>query len=217
VQEGEVMLDACNTDWRKWNKRPEELKTAAILRSENEAKGASPVFACYQKDGSTYLVSTLTHFADTEKGSNSLTQILRQLGIPLDTSESLAAKDFFDAQGFLLKSKRSTAHTGELSFWLFSPRPLDDLLIEPNVPKVDITVHATNGARIWLNNKQLSDSGNDNQTQCNELPLQQGWNFFLIKTRTKGEPFSVRFQSLNRPEFMSLLKGSFSNPDGEQK
>jgi beta-galactosidase len=255
VLEGEVMLDACNTDWRKWNKRPEELKTAAILRSENEAKGASPVFVNYQKDGSTYLVSTLTHFANTEKGSNSLMQILRQLGIPFDTSKSFAAEDFLDAQGFLLKAKRSPAYTGDknrdfinketnaagkteamqtwnisfvngekafhnanegisyLSFWVFSPRPLDDLLIEPDVPKVDLTVNAISGARIWLNNKQVGDFSNDSQTQCKELPLQQGWNFFLIKTSTKGEPFSVRFQSLNRPEFMPLLKGSFSNPD----
>ena len=28
VEEGEVLLNACKTDWRKWNKRPEEIKTA---------------------------------------------------------------------------------------------------------------------------------------------------------------------------------------------
>ena len=32
VEEGEVLLNACKTDWRKWNKRPEEIKTARICK-----------------------------------------------------------------------------------------------------------------------------------------------------------------------------------------
>jgi beta-galactosidase len=34
VEEGEVLVEACRTDWRRWNKRAEEMKTASLLRSE---------------------------------------------------------------------------------------------------------------------------------------------------------------------------------------
>lgn len=256
VTEGEVLLNACNTNWRKWNKRPEELKTAATVRSENEAKGAAPVFVKYQDGNTTFYVSTLTHFANSEKGSKTLSKILKNAGVPFDPSKALTEGLFFDEQGYLLKAKRSPFYAGTkdrdflnrednvgnkkevlqmwgmfasndkgifknekegityLGFWVFSPRPLDDLLIEPNVPKVDLTVQAPGGAGIWLNNKKIGDFDASDKTFCRELPLQQGWNFFLIKTDTKSaDAYSVQFQSLNRPGFLSLLKGSFSNPD----
>lgn len=48
VEEGEVLLNACKTDWRAWNKRPEEIKTAGTIRSEYECTAATPVFVRYQ-------------------------------------------------------------------------------------------------------------------------------------------------------------------------
>ena len=254
VVEGEVLLSACNTNWRRWNKRPEEIKTAATFRSELEAKGANPVFVKYNQGRNSFYVSTLIHFANSEKGNKTLMQIIKNAGIPFDPSKSLTGEVFFDSQGFLLKAKRSPIYSGDknrdfinretnanrreatqmwnmfsannkgvfknekdgisyLGFWVFSPRPLDDLLIEPNVPKLDVEVNSPGGAKIWLNNKPVGDFSDSNKTFCKELPLQQGWNYFLIKTNTKDESYSVRFQSLNRPEFLSLLKGSFSNPD----
>lgn len=83
VEEGEVLLHACRTDWRKWNKRPEEIKTAGTLRSEYECTAATPVFVKYQGAGSAYYISTLTEFANSEKGYNTLTAILTNAGIPL--------------------------------------------------------------------------------------------------------------------------------------
>ena len=47
VEGGEVLLNACPTDWRLWNKRPEEIKTAGTLRSENECDSPLPVFVKY--------------------------------------------------------------------------------------------------------------------------------------------------------------------------
>lgn len=78
IDEGEVLLKACRTDWRKWNLRPEELKTAGLLRSENETTEALPVFV---KNGNIY-VSTLTDFTNSEKGFNTLAAILRNAGVP---------------------------------------------------------------------------------------------------------------------------------------
>lgn len=78
VDEGEVLLTACRTDWRRWNQRPEELKTAALLRSELETTQALPVWV---KNGNVY-VSTLTDFTNSAKGFRTLSQLLRNAGIP---------------------------------------------------------------------------------------------------------------------------------------
>lgn len=78
VEEGEILLNACRTDWRRWNQRPEELKTAGLLRSEQETTQALPVWV---KNGNIY-VSTLTDFADSEKGFHTLSLILHNAGIP---------------------------------------------------------------------------------------------------------------------------------------
>ncbi|GHT18358.1 beta-galactosidase [Bacteroidia bacterium] len=84
VKEGEVLLNACPTDWRKWNKRAEELKTAAVLRSENEtSKLPTAVFVKYPTAGSTCYVSTLDDFANTAKGYFTLEKILATAGIPV--------------------------------------------------------------------------------------------------------------------------------------
>jgi beta-galactosidase len=79
VNEGEILLNACRTDWRSWNLRPEELKTAGLLRSENECTVSLPVFV---KNGDVY-VSTLTNFTNTTKGFNTLSAILRNAGVKM--------------------------------------------------------------------------------------------------------------------------------------
>lgn len=84
VEEGEILLRACRTDWRKWNKRPEELKTAAVLRSENETVAPLPVFV---RNGNIY-VSTLLDFSGTEKGARTFAALLRNAGIPWDGAAS---------------------------------------------------------------------------------------------------------------------------------
>lgn len=77
VDEGEVLLRACRTDWRRWNFRPEELKTAGVLRSELETTQALPVMV---KQGRV-VVSTLTDFAASPRGFRALSRMLQNAGI----------------------------------------------------------------------------------------------------------------------------------------
>ena len=79
VEEGDVLLNACKTDWRKWNKRPEEIKTAGTIRSEYECTAATPVFVKCQQNASTFYLNTLTEFANSEKGFNTLSAIRNSL------------------------------------------------------------------------------------------------------------------------------------------
>lgn len=83
VQQGEVLLEACRTDWRKWNKRPEELKTAAVLRSENEC---TQPLAVIVKCGRWY-VSTMENFTGTAKGAATFGKMLFGAGIPFIHSQ----------------------------------------------------------------------------------------------------------------------------------
>ena len=218
VQEGNVLLNACNTDWRKWNKRPEELKTAAVLRSENEAKGAAPAFVKYQKGCSTYYVSTLTEFANSEKGFNTLAAILKNAGIPCEKSEIDSHDAFFMRDGqvqFPLSARERLVAEGDgytLNVWVFSPRPLDDLLIEPNMPKLTLYVDAWE-SDLLLNDKNIEAAHKTNRNSTyNELPLLQGWNKITLKVG-KGDKdrFAASFRCENNKEFLPKLKVSFVN------
>jgi len=193
IVEGDVLLNACNTDWKRWNRRPEEIKTGSVIRSEREKKGANPVFAKYQQGSTSYFISTLTHFANSDRGSKALTQILKNAGIPYDTTKALVGDITLDADGYLSKSLKD--------FWIWSPRALDDLLIEPNMPKLDVIISPSAGAKIRLNN-QLLDG-------WKELPLKQGWNHFVIEVNGNH---TVQFQCLNKNDFLPQLKASVYNP-----
>ncbi len=59
INHGKVLLSACNTDWSKWNNRPEYLKTASVYRSECEKKayGAAIVKLKDKGTGSIYVTS----------------------------------------------------------------------------------------------------------------------------------------------------------------
>ncbi len=211
VNEGNILLNACNTDWRKWNKRPEELKTAAVLRSENEAKGAAPAFVKYQKGCSAFYVSTLTDFANSEKGFNVLAHILKQAGIPHEKPEVNTADVFFLRDGVLqfpasIKDKfEKDGDSYSVNLWVFSPRPLDDLLIEPNMPKLSLFVESRISS-LLINGKNFDavDKKNPNAIY-NELPLLQGWNKIVLKIgQDDKDRFNAYFKCDNKPDFLPL-------------
>ena len=92
VEEGEVLLEACRTDWRRWNKRPEEMKTASVLRSGYECTAALPVMV---RNG-RLLLSTLDDFLGSEKGYNTLHTLLGHAGVPMRPVEAGSFEAFDD-------------------------------------------------------------------------------------------------------------------------
>lgn len=203
VNEGDVLLNACNTNWRKWNKRPEELKTAAVLRSESEAKGPDPVFVQYRQGCSTYYVNTLNRFTSSEKGYNTLEKILSQAGVPSEgekISETLIDRDGNVKITALFEKRQNNKTTYSFSVWC--PRPLDDLLIEPDMPKLDLEVNPETNCEFSLNGKK--------QTSYRTLPLKQGWNQFVITIPSNEKMTKIRFKCGNNAGFISQLKTTFS-------
>ncbi|MDR1784100.1 MAG: glycoside hydrolase family 2 [Dysgonamonadaceae bacterium] len=199
VNEGEVLLNACKTNWRRWNKRAEELKTASVLRSEYETKGSPAVFVRYPSGLSTFYVSALDNFTSSEKGYNTLRKILINAGIA--TSDGSKNESLLEADGkvkldkLLMNLEDGRRH---YKLWVYSPRPLDDLLLEPDMPK--LAVEAVPQANISLNGKRLNS--------LNELPLKQGWNQFDFVMGGNTGNNSVRFICENHPEFLKQLQTS---------
>ncbi|KAA6300674.1 MAG: Beta-glucuronidase [Candidatus Ordinivivax streblomastigis] len=218
VDEGDILLNACNTDWRKWNKRPEELKTAATVRSEREQKGAAPTFVNYQN----YYVSTLTEFANSEKGYNTLASILKQAGIPCRQTEANSADIFFLRDGNMqfpanTKDKfRKEADEYVVDCWVFSPRPLDDLLIEPNMPKLTLYINTWQSA-LLLNDKPYEAINKTNRNSTyKDLPLLQGWNKVTLRIGLEDKNrFNANFTCENNAIFLDQLKVSFTNPEAK--
>jgi beta-galactosidase len=205
VTEGEVLLNACRTDWRKWNKRAEEIKTAALLRSENETKGPDAVFVKYPTRKSTFYVSTIDNFTTTEKGYNTLTKILYSAGIP--TEGKTLSESLIDSTGIVNLSNLFVSRQDNkknYSLWLWSPRPLDDLLIEPDMPQLDIVLASSN-EEIKLNGAKLDS--------YKTAPLKQGWNQVVISVPDNARLSEIQFICGNNADFVKQLQTSLQNPN----
>lgn len=105
-----------------------------------------------------------------------------------------------------------------LSFWVSSPRNLDDLLIEPNIPVVGMEVAADDAVQVWLNGKlvlQNIRSGpiDGGKAKVEALKLHQGWNHFLIKViqGTGGWQFTGRL-ICNQPDFIADMESALEKP-----
>lgn len=100
-----------------------------------------------------------------------------------------------------------------LSFWVSSPRDLSDLLIEPNIPIVDLQVLADDAAQVWLNGQSIINTTNGGNAKAAALKLHQGWNHFLVKVVQGGGGwnFSGRF-TCNQPDFLADLESALEKP-----
>ena len=106
-----------------------------------------------------------------------------------------------------------------MSFWISSPRALDDLLIEPNIPIVNLEAAADDAFQIWLNGNlvvQKIRTGpiDGGKAVAEALKLHQGWNHILIKVlQGAGQwQFSGRLTSANQPDFIADLESALEKP-----
>ncbi|MBN9295813.1 MAG: hypothetical protein J0I41_02330 [Filimonas sp.] len=104
-----------------------------------------------------------------------------------------------------------------LSYWIFSPRPLDDLLIEPNIPVVNLELSADDAAQAWLNGKRIiqyiRQGSLDGKVKAEALKLHQGWNHVLVKVINVGGAWKCAMKlTCNQPEFLKELQSSLEKP-----
>ena len=100
-----------------------------------------------------------------------------------------------------------------LELYVFSPRPLDDLLIEPNMPKLSLMLKAKKRT-LLINDKPYTAVSHDGRNEIiyKELPLLQGWNKLVIKIAAGDRnDFPGCFKCYNMKDFLPLLKAAFVN------
>ncbi len=275
VESGQTLVLPCPANWRRWNYQAEPIKTAALLRSEREAKPGGAALMRYDQGKGHYLVSAL----DTNSGAPDLLALLRKMltneGVVL-VERKMQADEAFDAFGTLksalvcgsfgaasaetaydtdavgisptlqpkagdksgdrewqVKSAGSDGifnflHLGlpgpsqnaavYLSFWVWSPRPLDNLLLEPNLPKLDMLIGSDDGCQVWLNAKQIQEDRGTHplvpgSLQCKTMPLQRGWNHFIVKVVQGSGEWQFRADlRCSDPLFLSQLRTSQTGP-----
>jgi beta-galactosidase len=276
VDKGRVLLEACNTDWRAWNKQGENVKTAMILRSEREAKPCGAALVVLPVGKGRLVVSSLVGLADSKERLALGRRLLANMGLKLSEPANQVVGGLFSDKGFLVQAlvcgsfpaetlevggqtdylkgqatirPRAGDKTGGrdwnkveaqdgrlfdfkkmnlpgpkekavvyLSFWLHSPRPLDDLLIEPDIPKVDMLLGSDDGIQVWLNGKKLLEDINVHpavigQKQCSALPLKRGWSHVLVKViQGSGNwQFGAQLQC-DKPGFLAELRSALESP-----
>ena len=267
VQKGEVLLSACNTDWSRWNSRPEYLKTAAVYRSERESKPEGATLIKLQKGPGQLYLSSIDLMSLKVYGEDLFKTFMKNLGVQIKTivikNRKAVTRDAVLDQALILNCSFNPAHDPEkmtnqqfisvyesgndksvaglrkliqsnaqgfleldkvrfemgqakpevyLSFWLYSPRSLVNLLVEPDIPKLNILIEGLDRSSIFINGVSVTIDGSSlNQKQLEILPLEKGWNHILIKVTRESENMSwsakIRFES-NNADFLRQLNSS---------
>ncbi|HXC36092.1 MAG TPA: glycoside hydrolase family 2 TIM barrel-domain containing protein, partial [Candidatus Acidoferrales bacterium] len=96
----------------------------------------------------------------------------------------------FDFKKVALRGPMENAYA-YLAIWVKSPKPLNDLLSEPNLPRVSFTFGSDDGCQVWLNGKLLASHERHGPLEpeafsINPLLLKLGWNQLVIKVIQAG-------------------------------
>lgn len=100
VDRGRVVLEASNTEWRRWNRQGEDYKTGRIVRSEREAKPRGAAVVVWDQGPGRVMVCSLNSDTFTIQHLNLVRALMRNLGVRLGEPMKVGG-DLFDATGTL--------------------------------------------------------------------------------------------------------------------
>ncbi len=137
-------------------------------------------------------------------------------GAPVDGhrwwAQDAGSDGIFDFRKGLVRGAQENCYA-YVAIWIKSPKPLNDLLSEPNLPKLSFTYGSDDGCQVWLNGELLANHERTGPLDpeafnINPLLLKLGWNQLVIKVvQETGEwKFAGKFgcsdlNFLNRLEF----------------
>ncbi|MDB5328183.1 MAG: glycoside hydrolase family 2, partial [Phycisphaerales bacterium] len=129
------------------------------------------------------------------------------------------ASQLFDLGGNRLKLPGSNRSANAyVSFWVNSPRALDDVLGQPDVPHVDLLIQGSeHAAAAWLNGKLLKDAPPAEARGANQLfpalVLQRGWNHIMLKLYRGDDEWKFGAQlRCSDPTFLSTVQATLESP-----
>ena len=124
----------------------------------------------------------------------------------------------FDFEKGLVEGPQNNAFA-YLAVWIKSSKPLNDLLSEPNLPKLSFTYGSDDGCQLWLNGELLASHErtgplDPEMFSQNPLLLKLGWNQLVIKVvQLNGEwKFAGRF-GCSDVNFLTKLQFAAEKPD----
>jgi beta-galactosidase len=109
------------------------------------------------------------------------------------------------------KPARDRRPTAYLSFHIYSPRSLSNLLAEPNMPAMDMYIKTGGGFILYLNNAKVFsvENANDTESKIPNIILNKGWNHVLIKLADSRQGVEInadiRFESTDKNFIKQLL------------
>jgi hypothetical protein len=91
----------------------------------------------------------------------------------------------FDLKNDMVRGDLESAYA-YIAVWIKSSKPLNDLLSEPNLPKLSFTYGSDDGCEVFLNGELLSSHRREGPLETegfseNPLLLKLGWNQLVIK------------------------------------
>ncbi len=265
TEKATTILTANNTDWMRWNRRGEAVKTAMVMRSEREAKPSGIALSQLAVGGGSIIVSTIPPVPQSTKASALNRTLLANLGIAL--GEDVAQRNILDVNGVvtralvlgnytennveealslskvplnsgpniaagsnqsdrtwisattnaagafdlssLREAETKNPSAAYLSFWLFSPKALNNLLLDPHLPILDLVSSGSVGAQFWLNSKFIPTKTQGDEIVASTLLLEQGWNHLLVKVvrANGGVTPSLKLKS-SQPDYLTQLRGA---------
>jgi beta-galactosidase len=196
VKNATVLLTACNAEWQAWNGRPEPTKTGSVFRSELEKKGVGTTLITFNQGKSEVMIASFDFKDMSIESESPIRLMLTNLGIQFDNS-IYENKRAVDLNGKLIKFKEDA---DGISFWVFSPRSLVDLLAEPDMPKLSLEIKEAANFSFVLNG--------DRRAPQKEIPLDRGWNKFEIRFKENiaenKQKIKVSFKC-DYPEFFKQI------------
>jgi hypothetical protein len=98
---------------------------------------------------------------------------------------------------------------GNYGFWIYSPRSLSNLLLEPDMPKVNLHLTSSVPVELSLNDQSMisTDQGVQERT-LSAIALEKGWNHVIVRPLNKtGEwKFHMHLSSDNEEFLMREIK-----------
>jgi beta-galactosidase len=113
-----------------------------------------------------------------------------------------------DGQFVIPSNRENRRQSVYFSFWLYSSRSLSDLLIEPDMPSLDMLLETQNPVYFWLNGKSVNTStAIGSEVKVPNLLLEKGWNHLILKIDKRNEltRFGVRFHSADNAFMKKML------------
>ncbi len=249
VETSSILVEACNTDWSRWNSRPEYLKTASVYRSELENKPSGAAIVKVKIGKGEMYINNIDLLTLGSEGDSLCKTMLTNLGILLNeslvnegqvlslhgnlTSVGLLKDCRFNEVGKMsndefikvykeknnpIKIKYANVddyfdfdHHAQvcLSFWIYSSRSLTDLLVEPDMPKLNLLIEGNHKTKVSINGRVFFTATQESRIE--NLPLEKGWNHIILQLNSQGEgshwKTKVRFES-NQENFLNQLRFS---------